>query len=128
MTMKIATRTTILRLTLCALFGYGATAGANEVGETMADAAKPILVSAKRVSLNAADREVNKRVEAALDQAPYLDADHITVTSKEGIVTLEGMVGSPSDLQDALKITSRVDGVKDVVDELEIWQFGGRNW
>ena len=125
--MKIARQTMFLGLTLCALSGYGATAGANEGSETMADAAKPIVASAKRASLNAADQVVNKRVEAALYQAPYLDADHITVTSKDGIVTLEGLVGDPSDLQEALRIASRVDGVKDVVDELEIWQFGGRN-
>ena len=68
----------------------------------------------------------HERVEAALDQAPYLDAEHVTVTSRDGIVTLQGMVGSASDLQDALRIASRVNGVKDVVDELEIWQFGGR--
>ena len=125
--MKIATQTTILGLTLCALSEFAATASANEASATMADAAKPMVVSARHASLNAADQEVNKRVEAALDQAPYLDAEHITVTSKDGIVTLEGMVGGPSDLQDALRIASRVDGVKDVVDELEIWQFGGRN-
>ena len=73
------------------------------------------------------DQEVNKRVEAALDQAPYLYAQHVTATTRDGIVTLQGMVGSASDLQDALRITSRVNGVKDVVDELEIWQFGGRS-
>jgi osmotically-inducible protein OsmY len=125
--MKIAMQTMVLGLALCALSGYGATASANEGSQTMAGAAKPIVVSAKRASVNAADQEVSRRVEAAFDQAPYLYARHITVASKDGIVTLEGMVGSASDLQDALKIASRVDGVKDVVDELEIWQFGGRN-
>jgi len=124
--MKIGTQTMILGLILSAFSGYSTTATANESSETMADAANVIAVSAKRASLGSADQEVNKRVEAALDQAPYLDAEHVTVTSRDGIVTLQGMVGSASDLQDALRIASRVNGVKDVVDELEIWQFGGR--
>ena len=123
--MKIGTQTMILGLILSAFSGYSTTATANESSETMADAANVIAVSAKRASLDAADQEVNKRVEAALDQAPYLYAQHVTATTRDGIVTLQGMVGSASDLQDALRITSRVNGVKDVVDELEIWQFGG---
>jgi osmotically-inducible protein OsmY len=85
-----------------------------------------IAASAKRASLDAADHEVNKRVEAAVDQAPYLYA-HVTATTRDGIVTLRGMVGGASDLQDVLRITSRVNGVKNVVDELEIWQFGSRS-
>jgi osmotically-inducible protein OsmY len=93
----------------------------------MRDAAGSVAISAKQASLNVPDPELAKRVETALDRAPYLDADHITVTSRVGIVTLQGMVGSASDLQDALKISSRVGGVKDVIDDLEIWEFGGRN-
>jgi osmotically-inducible protein OsmY len=125
--MKIGMQAMILGLILSAFSGYGTTATANESSETMADAANVIAASTKRASLDAADQEVNKRVEAALDQAPYLYAQHVTATTRDGIVTLQGMVGSASDLQDALKITSRVSGVKDVVDELEIWQFGGRS-
>lgn len=75
---------------------------------------------------SASDQDVDKHVSAALESAPYLDADHITVTSKNGVVTLHGSVGDEWDLRDAIKITSQVEGVKDIVDDLQIWQFGGR--
>ena len=74
----------------------------------------------------ASDQQIDNRVTAALAAAPYLYADHVTVTSKDGVVTLHGMVGSASDLVDAIRISSRVEGVKDVRDDLQIWEFGGR--
>ena len=72
----------------------------------------------------ASDQEIDKRVTAALAAAPYLYAEHITVTSEDGVVTLHGLVGSPSDLEDAIRVSSRVQGVKDVVDDLQIEDFG----
>jgi len=125
--MKIATQALVLGLTVCAFSAYSTTATANESSETMRDAVGSVVISVKQASLNVPDPELAKRVETALDRAPYLDADHITVTSRHGIVILQGMVGSASDLQDALKISNRVGGVKDVIDDLEIWEFGGRN-
>jgi osmotically-inducible protein OsmY len=76
---------------------------------------------------SASDQPIDRRVMAALQAAPYLYAEHITVTSKDGVITLHGMVGSPWDLREAIRISSRVDGVHAVVDDLEIWDFGGRS-
>jgi osmotically-inducible protein OsmY len=117
----------IVGLGLCALSGYSMAAAPDAGSEALADAARPMPVSATRASLGVSDQELDRRVEAALQRAPYLDDEHITVTSTDGIVTLGGKVGSPFDLRDALKIAGRVDGVKDVVDGLEILDFGGRN-
>jgi osmotically-inducible protein OsmY len=75
---------------------------------------------------SAAAQDINQRVTAALESARYLYAEHIRVTSKDGVVTLHGMVGDAWDLQQAIRISSQVPGVTGVVDDLEIWQFGGR--
>jgi osmotically-inducible protein OsmY len=37
------------------------------------------------------------------------------------------MVGDAWDLQQAIRISSQVPGVTGVVDDLEMWQFGGRS-
>jgi osmotically-inducible protein OsmY len=77
-------------------------------------------------SASASDQPIDRRVATALQAAPYLYAEHITVTSKDGVVTLHGTVGSPWDLREAIKISSRVPGVHAVVDDLEIWDFTAR--
>jgi BON domain-containing protein len=69
------------------------------------------------------DQEVTKRVESALDAAPYLDASHITVTTRDGVVALDGIVGDVSDLIHALRIASRVAGAQRVEESLEIPDF-----
>lgn len=78
-------------------------------------------------SASPTDQQVDQRVTAALQSDRYLYAEHITVTSQDGVITLHGLVDSDWDLLDAIKISSRVKGVKSVVDDLEIWDFGGRS-
>lgn len=75
---------------------------------------------------HASIQSLDQRVTAALESDPYLYSEHITVTSKDGVVTLHGSVGDEWDLRKAIKISSQVEGVKDVVDDLQIWQFGIR--
>ena len=75
---------------------------------------------------SASDKDTGQRVRAALDSDQYLYAEHITVTSKDGVVTLHGLVDSEWDLRQAISISSRVNGVKQVVDDLEIWDLDGR--
>ena len=71
----------------------------------------------------AADRALGRRVEAALQAAPYLDADNVTVEVRRGDVTLSGKVGDDVDLRTALRICSAVPGVRSVDDQLEIMTF-----
>lgn len=125
--MKITTQAMMFGLALGALSGYSAAASAKADGDVALNAPQAGVVAAQPVSAGISDRELDTRVGVALDHAPYLYARHIEVTSRNGIVTLHGMVGSASDLEDAVKISSRVDGVKNVVDQLEIWDFGGRS-
>ena len=78
----------------------------------------PIVVTGTRSAPS--DRELTKRVESALDAARYLDASRITVTTKDGVVTLEGIVGDISDLRTAIRVSSRVAGARRIDDNLEM--------
>lgn len=72
----------------------------------------------------AADRALVKRVEAAMINDPYVDADHVSVDARRGIVRLQGLVGTDWDLRRVLQIASSVPGVVRVDDDLEIMDFG----
>jgi len=72
----------------------------------------------------AADRSIANKVETALRNDPYLDADHIDVDANRGVVRLSGQVGTDSDLRGALRIAAAVPGVLRVDDQLEIIDFG----
>ena len=79
-----------------------------------------ILVTAKRV----ADEEVKEQVEQALHTDPYFYDGHVTVTIKDGVVTLSGVVFDEWDLRVAKRIAKRIAGVRRVVNDLEI-ELGG---
>ena len=66
------------------------------------------------------DEEVSRQVEFALELDPYIDDRHVTVTTKNGIVTLQGFVQDAWDLLALRRITKRVAGVKMVVNDVEL--------
>ena len=71
-----------------------------------------------------ADREVARRVESALDNDKLLYAKHITVRAEDGVVRLSGYVWDPPDIYEAQRIAQRVDGVTQVVNDLELQRNG----
>jgi hypothetical protein len=79
-----------------------------------------IVVTAKRQ----ADETIKRQVEAALRSDPFFYDEHVTVTIRNGVVTLQGMVFDDWDLRNALRIGRKVPGVKRVVNDLEI-KLGG---
>ena len=66
------------------------------------------------------DEEVSRQVEFVLELDPYVDNRHVTVTTKNGIVTLQGFVQDAWDLLALRRITKRVAGVKQVVNDVEL--------
>jgi osmotically-inducible protein OsmY len=78
------------------------------------------VVTTKKPSDAVADEKVRDQVETALHSDPYVDDEHVTVTIKDGVVTLEGMVFDDWDMRQAVRISKRVAGVKRVINELEI--------
>ena len=83
-----------------------------------------IVVTAKRHTDAVADETTKRQVEAALRSDPFFYDEHVTVTIKNGVVTLQGIVFDDWDLRNALRIGRKVPGVKRVVNDLEI-KLGG---
>ena len=83
-----------------------------------------IVVTAKRHADAVADETIKRQVETALQSDPFFYDEHVTVTIKNGVVTLQGMVFDDWDLRNALRIGRKVPGVKRVVNDLEI-KLGG---
>ena len=69
------------------------------------------------------DRVIVAKVESALRADPYLDTDHVTVSARQGVVRLSGLIGDDDDLRMVLRITAGVQGVRQVDDQLEIIDF-----
>jgi osmotically-inducible protein OsmY len=66
------------------------------------------------------DEEVSRQVESALALDPYVDDRHVTVTTKNGIVTLSGFVQDAWDLLALRRIAKRVAGAKQIVNDVEL--------
>ncbi len=67
-----------------------------------------------------ADHKLKTDVLAELAWEPSIDADHIGVTAKDGVVTLTGHVATYWQKQAAETAAGRVQGVKALAEEIEI--------
>jgi osmotically-inducible protein OsmY len=79
-----------------------------------------IVVTAKKQPNPVADEEMREQVQTALHSDPFFYDEHVTVTIKNGVITLHGIVFDYSDLQNAIRIAKRVPGAKRVFTDLEI--------
>lgn len=66
------------------------------------------------------DKEIQQAVLRELEWEPRVQSTEIGVSVKVGIVTLSGSVGSFAKKYDAESAAKRVEGVKAVVNELEV--------
>jgi osmotically-inducible protein OsmY len=66
------------------------------------------------------DHELQKKVLEQLDYDPAINASHVGVVAREGIVTLSGHVSSYSEKMKAEAAAGLVRGVKGVVDTLTV--------
>ena len=73
-----------------------------------------------------ADQAVARRVQVALADEHYVDVQHIDVAADRGVVRLSGLVATDFDLRQVLRTSASVPGVRHVVDDLEIMDFGRR--
>jgi hypothetical protein len=102
------------------VFGFSAVpVSADDASSSAASPTETIVVTA-RVS----DEKLAQQVQQALRSDPYIDDSHITVSVRNGVVTLEGIVLDHSDLLAALRISGRISGVKALVDDLQLHRIG----
>lgn len=66
------------------------------------------------------DRTLHQHVLAELEFNPKVDAAHIGVAVRDGIVTLSGHVATYAEKVAAARIVQRVRGVRAVVEEIEV--------
>jgi hypothetical protein len=66
------------------------------------------------------DAVLTAKVEKALNDDPYIFADHVTVTAKDGVVRLQGIVFGVQDLRRMLVLARRIAGKRRVINELEL--------
>jgi osmotically-inducible protein OsmY len=57
---------------------------------------------------------------AALRQDPYVFADHVTVTTENGVVRLEGVMTDLHDMLRVLRLARRIAGSGRVVNKIEL--------
>jgi osmotically-inducible protein OsmY len=75
-----------------------------------------VIVNAART----ADEQVTRQVEKKLANDPWIFSEHITVTTRNGVVHLEGIVGDTGEWFRILDLCRKIPGARRVVSELEI--------
>ena len=69
---------------------------------------------------SADDEKLNDEVKTAMKSDRYFYDYHVAVDTKDGVVTLRGLVFDDWDVRAAIRISKRIPGVKRVVNQLEI--------
>jgi osmotically-inducible protein OsmY len=68
------------------------------------------------------DAEMTSRVAAAIQQNPYIYAEHVTVATENGVVRVGGRVRDLPELFAILRLARRIAGKARVVNEIEFLQ------
>ena len=71
------------------------------------------------VTARASDEALTEKVSAALQQNPYIFADHVTITTTNGVVRVGGVVRDLSDLFAILRLARHIAGKGRVVNQIE---------
>lgn len=69
---------------------------------------KAIVVTGKRVPVTVPDAVLQERVEDAMHSDPYILDTHVTVTVKNGVDILEGIVLDQWSFSDATRISRKI--------------------
>lgn len=67
-----------------------------------------------------ADEALTAKVVQVLQEDPYVYAEHISVQTENGVVTLRGIAFDPSELRRALRLARRVAGGRRVVNQVDL--------
>lgn len=105
------------------------------VSRIMADEGNPpaptklseVVVTAKKLPESVPDEVVTQHVEQAMHEDRYFYEAHVTVTTINGIVHLDGFVYDYSDLVRVLAAVRHTAGAKRVVNDLELIGYNGGN-
>lgn len=93
-------------------------AGKADANLPQADATLPeVVIEAQR---QAADEQITRQVEKALTEDPWVFSEHVTVTTRNGVVRIEGIVQDTGELFRILHLARKIPGTRRVVDAMEM--------
>ena len=75
-----------------------------------------VVINASRL----ADEQITQQVQKTLTEDPWIFSEHITVTTQNGVVRLEGIVGDTGEWFRVLRLARKIPGARRVVTALEI--------
>jgi len=90
---------------------------AEDAAEKANERMQEVVIQAKR---QAADEEVTREVRKNLTSDPWIFAEHVTITTENGVVRLEGFVGDTGERFRILRRCRKIPGTRRVVDALEV--------
>jgi osmotically-inducible protein OsmY len=99
----------------------GSQISAQQTGAPASRLLDSITVTAKKV---VSDEQVTTDVATALHADPYILDAHITITTKNGVVTLHGLALDNWDVQQMKRIAKKMPGVRKVINDLDVVMTG----
>jgi osmotically-inducible protein OsmY len=104
--------------------GCGQRSATPTTGQTMSSTADKVASATERATDKAAtavdDTAITTKVKSAVFAEPNLKSLQIGVDTKDGVVTLSGAVDTPDMKDRAMQIAQGVNGVRSVVDNLQV--------
>jgi len=118
-TARIDLGKVLLNAACAPLLGFWAIAAAAQHAPAAgSDALQEITVTARKVLKT--DAEMTEQVETVLHSDRYIFSEHVSITSKNGVVTLRGIAVDYWDVTAMKRLIRRMPGVRRVVDDLEV--------
>lgn len=84
----------------------------------------PIVIRGQRLPPDASDEEVTRAVVQSIAEDPWIFADHVTITTRNGVVHIEGFVSDEWDVYHIIDRARKIAGRRKIVDNLEFDAVG----
>jgi hypothetical protein len=97
---------------------------ADDPAQPRSSALAPIVIRGERLPPDASDEEVTRAVVQSIAKAPWIFADHVTITTRNGVVYLEGFVTDEWDLYHILDRARKIAGRRKIVNNIEFDMVG----
>jgi osmotically-inducible protein OsmY len=85
-------------------------------GGSRNETVQEVIVTAARE----ADEVLTAKTVQVLQADPYVFSDHVTVTTQNGVIRVEGIVGDTGERFRILRLCRKIPGTRRVVDALEV--------
>lgn len=103
-------------LVAAALVGANSSCPAQPAADRASPSLQEVVIQAGRL----ADEQITREVEKTLAADPWIFGDHITVTTRNGVVRVEGIVGDTGEMFRIVRLCRRIPGTRRVVNGLEM--------